>query len=463
LVLDSRNPRIVPSEALDPKELIKQLIDHEGVLELVRSISSTGYLPNEPVVAVKERGKMVVVEGNRRVAACKLLLDPSLAPEAMQDRVRTLAGSVDKKAITKVPTIVAPTRESTTHLLIARHTRSLHRDWAPFMQASFYKQFLGEHVTVDELAHELHVSPAELRKSIQLYEMYSIACRLKLPSEIAEIVRNPLRFEVSNISRIYENTKAREFLGLSFTEEGKVDGKLSKPEFEKLYAVIVADLARKVINSRDLNTSDQIEAYLAKIENVVKPDRSKPGRFDLAAFPERKARTPKPMAPAPKPRQPVRQYRGVVPPDVKCYAGNSIVADAWRELQRLPLKDYPRAGGLLLRTFLELAVSHFMRSNGEVAKMQAEESVAMAKKVPPQKLAKDWSPTLSKMLNRIASTNAIIADGKITKPLKAFIASDLYFLLNLLTHNETVPATEERVRNAWKACESFVKYIISIP
>jgi hypothetical protein len=51
-------------------------------MELVESVAANGYRDLEPLFIVVEKGKDVVVEGNRRVAAVKLLKDADLATEA---------------------------------------------------------------------------------------------------------------------------------------------------------------------------------------------------------------------------------------------------------------------------------------------------------------------------------------------------------------------------------------------
>lgn len=76
LRLDLKNPRL-PDEAFDSEEdMLNHLIDRADVEELVQSILSSGWLDYEPLIILAN--EKVVLEGNRRLAALKLIADQSL-------------------------------------------------------------------------------------------------------------------------------------------------------------------------------------------------------------------------------------------------------------------------------------------------------------------------------------------------------------------------------------------------
>jgi hypothetical protein len=82
LQLDPQNPRIPPTDReLTQPELIAELVEHDDVYGLAKEIVEQGYWPLESLIAVKEGSKSIVVEGNRRLAALKVLINPTLAPE----------------------------------------------------------------------------------------------------------------------------------------------------------------------------------------------------------------------------------------------------------------------------------------------------------------------------------------------------------------------------------------------
>ena len=79
LHLDARNPRIQQGgEALDEERVLEVLWREYSVDEVAMSIAQNGFFPHEPLFATEEDGKLVVVEGNRRLAAVRLLREPDL-------------------------------------------------------------------------------------------------------------------------------------------------------------------------------------------------------------------------------------------------------------------------------------------------------------------------------------------------------------------------------------------------
>ena len=79
LSLDARNPRIQRAgERLSQDEILSILWREYSVDEVAWSIARNGYFPHEALFAAEEDGALVVVEGNRRLAAVRLLREPDL-------------------------------------------------------------------------------------------------------------------------------------------------------------------------------------------------------------------------------------------------------------------------------------------------------------------------------------------------------------------------------------------------
>lgn len=78
LSLDKANPRFGLAHAQTEEEALEILAETANLKELWDSIAERGYEPFEPLVAMEKEGRLVVLEGNRRLAAVKLLLDPDL-------------------------------------------------------------------------------------------------------------------------------------------------------------------------------------------------------------------------------------------------------------------------------------------------------------------------------------------------------------------------------------------------
>lgn len=80
LLLDVSNPRLAEygTSTSDQTEVLKTLWREMAVDEIALSIASNGYFHYEPLFAERVGGKLVVIEGNRRLAAVKALQDPAV-------------------------------------------------------------------------------------------------------------------------------------------------------------------------------------------------------------------------------------------------------------------------------------------------------------------------------------------------------------------------------------------------
>src|SRR5688572_27979851 len=114
LNLDLQNPR-VPKYVKDLKDVVairNYLIEKEGVLKIAESIAASGYHRSVTAIVCNENGKLIVLDGNRRLAACQLLLDPSLAPTADRKHLETLSKQCDKTSFENVKITIAPSRKA---------------------------------------------------------------------------------------------------------------------------------------------------------------------------------------------------------------------------------------------------------------------------------------------------------------------------------------------------------------
>ena len=113
LAFDRRNPRLAEfdiDENMPDDEVIRVLWNTMDVHELVLSIAASGYFANEPLIIAHENGSNVVIEGNRRLAAVRVLLEPNLI-DAPIGTIPDLSDE-DQGRLRTLPTIVG-TRKDT--------------------------------------------------------------------------------------------------------------------------------------------------------------------------------------------------------------------------------------------------------------------------------------------------------------------------------------------------------------
>ena len=138
LDFDPDNPRLPSSiDGSNAADVLQWMLEDATLLELMASIGEQGYFEGEPLVVVAADGRLVTVEGNRRLAALRLLNDPTLAPvrdRAVADIVRNANHRPDR-----VPVIEAADRDSVLDYLGFRHITGV-KEWEPLAKARYLRQ-----------------------------------------------------------------------------------------------------------------------------------------------------------------------------------------------------------------------------------------------------------------------------------------------------------------------------------
>ena len=121
LHFDYQNPRIAefgPTENTPENEIIKILWTAMGVEEIILSIKASGFFNNEPLIAILDKDRYIVIEGNRRLAAIKCILDPTLADFIGVNKNSFLVNSEIKAALDMIPIIVVKKERMHGNLLV---------------------------------------------------------------------------------------------------------------------------------------------------------------------------------------------------------------------------------------------------------------------------------------------------------------------------------------------------------
>lgn len=372
LHLDSKNPRLGRGmDGASPRDLIQYLFEHDKAIEVVESIVSRGFFPNEPLLAIKEKDKFVVVEGNRRLAALKVLREPGLLEGTAGRQVERLARRIhDLSSIAKVPVIIAPNRRATDRQVAGKHVGTPVLPWQAENRANFILEKLEEGYDTRELLDELGFSAADIQAARQTKAIADIARSLVLPDDVKAKLDNPRTKLFTTLERVFESTVGRTFLKVEPDPEHGFKGATTKQEFLRGFAKLVTDVALGKQSSRTLNSNEDMRKYFGSWKPEELP-ASKRGSFvpnDLISVgtDTRKSRNiDKTPASAKQPSI----YSTVLPKDFKVRFGNERLTDIRRELVRLKRADFPNAGAVLLRVFFELSVMHYLDRTGELARI----------------------------------------------------------------------------------------------
>ena len=156
LLFDDHNPRLI--EYLNGKpasqpDLLRVLWQEMAVDELVMSIAASGFFPHEPLFVVPKGRNWVVIEGNRRLAAVRLLRDQQ-AREQLRATDLPRASAKLKAALGGLPSIVT-TRKDAWRYLGFKHVNGPAK-WDSYPKAQYIAEVHNDYkVSLSDIARQI--------------------------------------------------------------------------------------------------------------------------------------------------------------------------------------------------------------------------------------------------------------------------------------------------------------------
>ena len=467
LFLDPLNPRIPNSSpGLSQDELIAHLVKHDKVYKLAKSIEAKGYLPTETLVAVKldigdGEKRQYVLEGNRRLAALKVILSPESAPMEYRKKFKKIADNISLEKIRKIFVIVAPSRDDAIPLLLDRHTHTQVEKWTRPMQANYTRHLFDSGYTEKQIAAKSGKTVGEVISVLRADALYKAACSLDLDDETNEKVKNPNNFNLSTLERLFNYKPFRTKFGIEFDDSLLIVGKVKKAEFEKGFKRVVSDIANENQTSRTLLDKRGINNYLDNKLGSDRPDTTQIGKFKIYDFikSDKKKVAAQPLKAVKKNRK--ATSKSVIPFDLKVSDVTKVdrVRKVFVELKGLDLYKYENASALLLRTLLDLCVSNYLEKSGN--------SEDLLKKNQEKGKPKDFGPRLSDSLFHLLENVDIGLQGNSLSALKRFRNDKKETLcldtLDKYVHNQYSPPTATDLRSLWTTLDPLMRIILADP
>lgn len=458
LNFDPYNPRFPePDSDKSQDEILYELVINYNVLSLAKLISKNGYYPTESLIGYKKDNKIFVIEGNRRVAACRLLLNPQEAPKGYVETFMSLAQNINKDEIKNIKLVFAPTRQDALPIVARKHTTSSIEPWNTIAQAKFYENQIKSGTNVEALSTLYDIPQGQIKDFLITAQLFDAARNIDLPNNILEIVENEHKFRITTLNRVFQYEKAREFFGLEFNDHGEIILKTTFEEFKKGYSKLITDIANRTQNSRTLADEDHITEYLRKYKSNEKPNpnvKIKAKLLDVINKKNTKIEEQK-KAPTIKPQFP-KADPNLIPKTFMYNVENEKIKIVIWELQNINVKKYTNACSVLLRQLIELSTYNYLNDNGELGKWEKE---LKAKNVNLKNF-----PELKPMLVRICDKN-LIPNNQIIKSLRHYInpSSNLPILsrLNDFVHNFSYHPDEESLRDIWRNFSEFFKLTLN--
>lgn len=220
LHLDMDNPRLPLGVKKTEKDVLTYIANTTSLEDLMDAIAKNGFFPGEPLVAVKEGGKLVVVEGNRRLSAVKLINDPGSMNRPGR-LIREISATVEL-LIEKLPVVIKDTREEVLPYLGFRHITGV-KQWDPLSKARYMKQ-LFERTNVKASAPDRYKDVARaigsksnhIKRSLDALAVYEEVERQGF-YDISELDEETIKFSV--LSTALADERIANFIGTAKKDE----------------------------------------------------------------------------------------------------------------------------------------------------------------------------------------------------------------------------------------------------
>lgn len=420
-----------------PDFKIKQLVE-----EIVKDFD----LPQlERLVVWNDDGKFVVLEGNRRVTAYKLLSNPNLVSEEKLNKYL-----IEQKRNLKIEDsfeiecIVTDDKNEGFRYIDRKHANNNNEVAWQEPERNLYKIRRGSE-------NQIELVKIGIAKVVR---------GLDLPEEMKDQVLG--KGYVTTFYRLVASRAARTEFGFYLDEQGILVAR--DPDFHEKLKVIIHNVLRKKdfnnqdVDSRSLNKTEKIETYIKSVNpedaKKVQAEIQQNTTEDIFGTKTVHIANPKPTKPIEKSGlmrskpQPTGLFASV---DVPYRIGNANLRILYEELRNIDVATYPNATHDLLRSFLECSLIVFFKKNSEYSAIQ--------------KNAKH-NPTLGEMLTHIINGKCkSITDRNLIDTINQVKADydKAYSLerLHMINHNENWVSTERDVRAAWAKLEGLFKLILS--
>jgi hypothetical protein len=137
LLFDPGNPRLPELVGKKQNEIFRFLVDEIGVEDVLQSIAASGVIEGDPIIARKAEtnGQFYVIEGNRRLAALKLLNGEKIADGKDEPSLPAILPAAGL-TIKKINIQIGWTEQNLDAYLGYKHVTAT-REWPPEAKARF--------------------------------------------------------------------------------------------------------------------------------------------------------------------------------------------------------------------------------------------------------------------------------------------------------------------------------------
>lgn len=438
LLVDLANPRHTKQSS--QREAIATIAFDQGVklTNLAEDIAERGLNPGDlPLVTpADEVGLYIVLEGNRRLAALKLMVFPTLLssiglPKNLYARFKRLHTDYGSTLPNEVTCSIL-SRDEARHWILQKHTGENEGVGIVMWDGRARQRFRG-------------MSPA--LQVIDLVEQSDL---------IDQETRGKLeKISITNIERILGTPEARRELGVDVQR-----GELVFIEPEQIalgrLALVVADIANKKKKVTDLDSKDQRVAYAKEIAGQPLPtlvgENGSKEPSSSQVIVDKKAASTKTIKP---------DRKTLIPRRFKVAIDHSRSNRIYHELQKLDVDAFVNCAAVMLRVFIEFSVDHYGQAQGiDLTKQQKPKPGSS-----PPKASEMYLREKIEVIADYMEHNSLLTKDEL-RGIRSLIKGNKFHVLSLdsmnaYVHNKDYHPVSSDLKANWDSIERFVEQLWS--
>jgi len=439
LQVDTINPRLRSGVADQPSAISAVVeADRSKFLDLAKHIAKNGLDPSNLPIAIPTEGSTgfyTIVEGNRRLTALKCLARPDLAKNALTtaelNRLTKYAGEYAARPLRKVECTVYPTREDAKPWVELKHLGTADgaamQPWGPREKRNYEERVSGQK------------SP-----DMQVLDFAKDHGGLSA----AQKARVEKKFNISTLARIVDYDAAASALGLEITD-GVVRLRYSTKQAGKALGRVVSDIESGKLPVRKIYTNAQILDYVQKVVDEELPANAKQLNVAVDLPGAGEAKTGKASKVRKSAAKVAKASKSLISKTCQLHIALPKLESVYRELQRLPVDDYPNAVGVLFRVFFETTLEQFLLDE----KLKTKAELDDFRFTLPQKA--------QAALNHLGQNSALSKDER--RGLQRATSKDYYpesiSTMHGFVHSKHFMASPGEVRSQWAGLQPFFEHV----
>ena len=439
LFVNTENYRFEPLAS--QKEAIDRMVEDQGdkLYFLGLDIITNGLNPIDLImVTPTEDNRYIVLEGNRRVTALKLLNNPTL----IADKYSSLRKKFQKLL-----------KDSSDAIL---QLRSI--DCAIFespLEADIWikRKHSGElngigTVTWNSQQKQRFEERTEGKSSIPLQIISLLKSYKNVPQDIKDALP---KLNITNLQRLIADPYVREQIGVDINN-GLLVSKIEISEVIKGFVKIISDILDPQFKVANIYNREKRKEYIDKLDKSQKPDLSKEATslWSVQDFGENRVKVSTVETDLLEKKQnPLKEKArtSLIPKSLKIEIENPKIKKIFDELRTIPIRTCPNASSVLLRVFLELSIDAYLEkckivNNGALTACSSNESL---------------QGKVGRVLNHLTQKKKISND--LSKGIRAEVHDENSVLsvesLNAYVHNEFFYPKADNLLIGWDNIEKF--------